>query len=53
MAAVAAGADMMVGLGGVDRAGIMSREKLIMDVEAHRWLKRLASGIQVDDLTIG
>jgi trimethylamine--corrinoid protein Co-methyltransferase len=53
MAAVAAGADMMVGLGGIDRAGIMSREKLIMDVEAHRWLKRLASGIQVDDLTIG
>ncbi len=53
MAAVAAGADMMVGLGGIDRAGMMSREKIVMDVEVHRWLKRLASGIQVDDVTMG
>lgn len=53
MAAVVAGADMMVGLGGVDRAGMMSREKIVMDAEAHRWLKRLAKGMDVNDLTMG
>lgn len=53
MAAVAAGADMMVGLGGVDRAGMMSREKIVMDAEAHRWLRRLAAGVEVNDITLG
>ncbi len=53
MGSVLAGADMMVGLGGLDRAGMMCFEKLVMDCETLRWLRRLRSGITVNAATIG
>lgn len=52
MASVLAGSDMMVGLGGLDRDGMVSYEKLVMDSEAWRWLQRLRSGIEVNDGTL-
>jgi len=48
MGAVLTGADLMVGLGNLDRAGMIGPEKLVMDCEAWRWLKRLRAGISVD-----
>lgn len=53
MASLLSGADMMVGLGGLDRAGMMSKEKLVMDCEVWRWLQRVREGIQIDDSTLG
>ncbi|UCE80521.1 MAG: trimethylamine methyltransferase family protein [Methanobacteriota archaeon] len=53
MAALLIGADMMVGLGGIDRAGMISNEKMVMDCEVWRWLQRLRDGIQIDDTTLG
>ena len=53
MAAMLTGADLMVGLGGLDRAGMMSLEKLVMDCEVWRWLKRVRAGINVDESTLG
>ncbi|MDH3365072.1 MAG: trimethylamine methyltransferase family protein [Thermoplasmata archaeon] len=53
MASLLAGADMMVGLGGLDRAGMMSKEKLVMDCEVWRWLTRVREGIEIDDATLG
>jgi trimethylamine--corrinoid protein Co-methyltransferase len=47
------GTDMMVGLGGLDRAGMMSKEKLVMDCEVWRWLRRLRRGIDITDETLG
>jgi len=49
MASILIGADMIVGLGGVDRAAMISAEKMIMDCEAWRWLERLRAGIEIDD----
>ncbi|UCE45175.1 MAG: trimethylamine methyltransferase family protein [Methanobacteriota archaeon] len=53
MGALLMGADMMVGLGGIDRAGMISSEKMVMDCEVWKWLQRLREGIQVDDATLG
>lgn len=53
MASALAGADMMVGLGGLDRAAMICPEKLVMDCELWRWVKRLRAGITVDDSTLG
>jgi trimethylamine--corrinoid protein Co-methyltransferase len=53
MAAALAGSDLVVGLGGLDRAAMMSAEKLVMDCEAWRWLKRLRQGISIDDDRLG
>ncbi len=53
MGASLVGADMMVGLGGLDRAGMVSAEKLVVDCEAWRWLERLRRGIEIDDATLG
>jgi len=53
MASMLTGADLMVGLGGLDRAGMMSLEKLVMDCEMWRWVKRVRAGIRVDESTIG
>lgn len=53
MGSMLTGSDLMVGLGGLDRAGMMSLEKVVMDCELWRWLERLRAGITVDDLTIG
>jgi trimethylamine--corrinoid protein Co-methyltransferase len=53
MASMLTGADLMVGLGGLDRAGMMSKEKLVMDCEMWRWLERLRAGIQIDEGAIG
>lgn len=53
MASLLAGADLMVGLGGLDRSGMISYEKLVMDCELWRWLKRLRSGISVDGASLG
>ncbi len=47
------GTDMMVGLGGIDRAGMISKEKLVMDCEVWRWLTRMRRGIDVTDETLG
>ena len=52
-ASVLTGSDLMVGLGGLDRAGMMSIEKLVMDCEVWRWVERLRAGINIDDATIG
>jgi len=49
MASILVGADMIVGLGGMDRAAMISPEKMIMDCEAWRWLERLRAGIEIDD----
>ena len=53
MAAALAGSDLVVGLGGLDRAAMMSPEKLVMDCEAWRWLKRLRQGVELDDERLG
>lgn len=53
MAAALAGADLVVGLGGIDRAAMISMEKTVMDCEVWRWLKRLKQGIDIDDQTLG
>jgi trimethylamine--corrinoid protein Co-methyltransferase len=47
------GADMMVGLGGIDRAGMISKEKIIMDCELLRWLRHLRRGIDLSDQAMG
>jgi trimethylamine--corrinoid protein Co-methyltransferase len=53
MASMLTGSDLMVGLGGLDRAGMMSLEKLVMDCEVWRWIERVRAGVQVDESTIG
>ncbi len=53
MGALLTGADMMVGLGGLDRAGMMSKEKLVMDCETWRWTARLRQGIDTSDEAFG
>ena len=53
MASLLTGSDLMVGLGGLDRAAMISPEKLVMDCEAWRWLKRLRQGIAIDDDRLG
>jgi trimethylamine--corrinoid protein Co-methyltransferase len=53
MACMMTGADLMVGLGGLDRAGMMSLEKVVMDCELWRWLKRMRAGIVVNESTLG
>lgn len=53
MAAALAGSDLVVGLGGIDRAAMMSAEKLVMDCEAWRWLKRLRQGVEIDEERLG
>ncbi len=53
MACMMTGADLMVGLGGLDRAGMVSLEKIVMDCELWRWLKRMRAGISVDEATLG
>jgi trimethylamine--corrinoid protein Co-methyltransferase len=53
MASMLVGSDMMVGLGGFDRSGIESLEKLVMDSEFWRWLKRLRAGVEVDEDRLG
>jgi trimethylamine--corrinoid protein Co-methyltransferase len=47
------GTDMMVGLGGLDRAGMISKEKLVMDCEVWRWLLRMRRGVDINDDTLG
>jgi trimethylamine--corrinoid protein Co-methyltransferase len=49
MASALAGADMLVGLGGLDRDGVFSAEKLVMDCEVWRWIERLRRGIELDE----
>lgn len=53
MASLLAGADLMVGLGGLDRSGMVSYEKLVMDCELWRWLKRMRAGVHVDEHALG
>ncbi len=53
MASLLTGSDLMVGLAGLDRAGMMSLEKLVMDCEVWRWLERVRAGIEVNEATIG
>lgn len=53
ISALLTGSDMLVGLGGLDRAGVMSIEKVVMDAEIWRWLSRIRAGIQVDEGTLG
>jgi len=53
MSALLTGADMLVGLGGMDRAGMLSTEKIVFDAEIWRWLTRIRDGIQVDAGTLG
>ena len=53
MGALLIGADMMVGLGGIDRAGMISSEKIVMDCEVWRWLQRVRDGILIDEDTLG
>jgi trimethylamine--corrinoid protein Co-methyltransferase len=53
MTCMMTGADLMVGLGGLDRAGMMSLEKVVMDCELWRWLKRMRAGIAVNEGTLG
>lgn len=53
MASLLVGSDMLVGLGGFDRSGIESMEKLVMDCELWRCLKRLRDGINVDEASLG
>lgn len=52
MAGMLVGSDIMVGLGGMDRAGMISKEKIVMDCENWRWLERIRSGIAVDEGTL-
>ena len=53
MASILTGSDLLVGLGGLDRAGMVSPEKLVMDCEVWRWLERLRKGIAIDDGSLG
>ena len=53
MASVLCGSDLMVGLGGIDRAAMMSFEKVVMDAEMWRWMKRLRNGVTVSPETLG
>ncbi len=53
MAALLTGADMLVGLGGMDRAGMQCIEKIVLDSEVWRWLKRIKGGFEVDAGTLG
>lgn len=53
MGSLLVGADLMVGLGGIDRAAMISPEKVVMDCEAWRWLERLRHGIDIDDDMLG
>jgi trimethylamine--corrinoid protein Co-methyltransferase len=53
MGALLSGADMLVGLGGMDRAGLMCTEKIVLDAQVWRWLVRIRDGIQVDPGTLG
>jgi len=53
MGALLSGADMLVGLGGMDRAGMMCMEKIVLDAEVWRWLVRIRDGVQVDAGTLG
>lgn len=53
MASILTGSDLLVGLGGLDRAGMVSPEKLVMDCEVWRWLERLRKGIAVDTDSLG
>ena len=53
IASLLSGADLAVGLGGLDRAAMISPEKIVMDCEAWRWLKRLRHGIDIDDERLG
>jgi trimethylamine--corrinoid protein Co-methyltransferase len=53
MASVLIGADLTVGLGGLDRAAMISGEKIVMDCEAWRWTERLRRGIDIDDEKLG
>ncbi len=46
------GADLMVGLGGLDRAGMISLEKVVMDAELWRWARRMRAGVTVDETTL-
>jgi trimethylamine--corrinoid protein Co-methyltransferase len=52
MASMLAGSDLVVGLGDLEHSGIESLEKLVMDCEVVRWLKRVRAGISVDESTI-
>jgi trimethylamine---corrinoid protein Co-methyltransferase len=52
-ASILAGSDMMVGLGGMDRDGMVSLEKLVLDCEVWRWLERLRQGVTVDATALG
>lgn len=52
MASVLVGSDLMVGLGGLDRDGMISYEKVVLDCEVWRWLQRLRAGFSVDDDTL-
>lgn len=53
MASMLSNSDLVVGLGGIDRAAMISPEKVVMDCEAWRWLKRLRQGIEIDDERLG
>jgi len=53
MASILTGSDLLVGLGGLDRAGMVSPEKLVMDCEVWRWLERLRKGISIDEQSMG
>ena len=53
MASVLAGADLMVGMGGLDRDAMVSPEKLVLDCEVWRWMERLKQGVTVDAGTLG
>lgn len=53
MAAALSGSDLVVGLGGIDRAAMLSPEKLVMDCEVWRWMKRLREGVDIDDDRLG
>ncbi len=53
MSALLTGADMLVGLGGMDRAGMQCIEKIVLDAEIWSWLERIRSGFVVDSGTLG
>ena len=53
MASVLMGADMMVGMGGMDRDSMVSPEKLVLDNEIWRWMERLKRGLEVNKGTLG
>jgi trimethylamine---corrinoid protein Co-methyltransferase len=52
LAAMLVGSDMMVGLGGLNRGGMISPEKLVIDCEFWRWIARIRKGIEVNRDTI-